>query len=386
MAQSTATKAKGTRQAKPRLHPLLAQYSEYASQGRVPKTDAKGANITRFDDVPPYFNKVTGGAGKDKLQLSRQAFSKARQAGREIIFLRNPRVVGTREEISAEAARAGVNPADLLQSGNVIDEASLSGIHAGFFGEESSRISSGKGRAAKDNAELDAKLEAVSRLADVRKSQKGQPKPAKTPKGAKSAKGAKVKNLLDRYNALPAGKALNVSKMTSTGTEVHQVNVPGEGSAAKNVSSGRFPRLYSNNENTYRQALVSLGLSPAEADAEAVQLRARLGGAAAASSVVAAVPPATVGAMSSIPVLGSAVRQATPPRGLAPVPSIVPGIVQPSVRGPSPVRAPSPVRVSTPVMAPLAPTARSSPVVPATTSPRGTGMGLIPSFPSTIRQ
>lgn len=383
MAAPAAPKAKGTRAPKPRLNPFDARASEWAQQGQVPKTNAKGDQIASFKQIPAYFNKATGGAGKDRLQLKRQAFSRARAVGRELVFLINPRVVGTRQEIEAQARLVNQDPNVLLRADNVITEASLDGAHAAYLQAETARIGLSKGATKAANAQLDAQLALVSQVADQRKALKGKlPKGPKSPKGGKGGKsaraGAPTKALLDRYNAATKeGKALVVSKLTSTGVGARQVaKAPGAGSKDKNAPSGRFPNLYSDNEATYRQALASMGLPAAEVDVEANLLRAQLAGAAVAPSALAMIPQAQVGSMV-MPAVGSLVRPAS--AGLSAVPSIAPPVVQPSTA----VRVPSPVRVATqPLVAPRA----SPPVVPVgASSPARISPTQIPAFTS-IRQ
>lgn len=375
MAQQVATRGRG-KQSKPRVLPLTESASRDAEAGIVRKTDREGKPISE-ERVAPYYNKVTGSAGKDKLQLNNNAFKQNREKkGRAIIFLRFPRVVGTREEIDAQIRAAGGNPAAYLDPNNVIDEAGAAGAMRALVEAEvlASRQRRGDTAAAREAVRVE--LDFVRHLADVRASKKGQPKAAKTPGGKKSTRGVPRGTLLERYNALPADKVLNVSNMTATGTKAKQDKVPGSASAVKNLPGGRFPRLYSNNVENYMAALVALGADQGTVASESALFRAQLG-AVAAQTVAPQVPQATVGTLAAPqlvqqPVFGAAiatsgVRPASPQR-LSAVPTAAP-------------RVPSPVRVATPLVAPAAAAPRiATPVIPATTSPR-----QIPSFSGGLR-
>lgn len=410
----TQGKGKGKGQGKSRRSyyaPLSLEASRDAEAGIVRTLDSTGALVGE-KRITPYYNRVystkrgplgevfQGKSGRDKLTLRKQSFENSR--ANPLIFLKAPRVVGTREELTAAITAAGGNINDYLAPNNMVDEASLLTHHRGTL-ESEVRAATEKRKSSKGlSASVLNDLNEILVLAAIRKAEKKVPKEKKSPRasGAQKSGGGRIKNLKDRLQAaLASGSVVDVSNMKETGAAAKTVSAPGAASGKKNVE-GAYAGIYSSNLANYRRALELLGADAAVVNQHATALQNRLsqaGTVGAAGAGVAA--PATLAA----PVLGGAL--APPPSlgqtgartsgrtlgSLGAVPTAAP------VRGASPrsgasvLGAPvlgSPV-LGAPVFgqtAPLAQAARSSGQLPPMGSPRAAAstQQVFPPFGSTV--
>ena|SRR5579863_5410543 len=340
MATQTSTKK---RQTKPHISIFSQAANDNASKGLIVTYNKEGGNQS-VKQTTPYYNKAGESAGRSTLRLSMRNFENNRKKGRNIVYLINPRVVGTMEELrkaydeDAAAFRAQgkqVSPFDVyLNPNNVITEESAKGVHRALV-ESEATVTKGRRKNTKDKEAADmVLLNQVLAMAAYRASQKGVPKPKKVAGGAASARrgGGRVKPVPEKYNGLAAGKVLDVSRMEASGAKTAPINVPGPGSAKKNLANGSYPKLYSSSAETYKQALLLLGLDEARASQESAMLAAQLVAQAAAPAVAApvmlgggfAAPPASVAAPLVVP------ARTSPSSLRVPVPTQVPVQVVPA--------------------------------------------------------
>jgi len=370
-----------------RLFPWTAENVENARRGIVLKTDRNG-NVVSSKQIPPYYNKVTGSAGKDHLQLAHNSFHgaltrKSKAGPRVLIFVPSLRLVGTEAELREQLRSAGASEAqlnDLLSHSRTINAETAVGSMKALLDDEVSVHKSFLASQKKQQDVIDADLDLVYQLHLDRAAERGKPKASKTPKsGDKSTRGSSRGSLIDRYNALEGDKVLDVSKMTAAGTAAKTRDVPGAGSLVKNLASGRFPKLYSNSADTYTAALRAFGLDAATAENETRAFRASLASAPVAAAA-AVVPPQPNIASFTMPV-SSGVRAApassSPSKGSL---GAVPSSSSPSRSGLGAVPSAALPRNGSPLLpnpTVPAPARINTPTVPALGSPRGV---QVPAF------
>lgn len=393
MAAAPATAAKkGGGPKKFRWSPFDQRAAKDAREGVIRNLGKEDVTVST-KSASPYFNLVTGVPGKNILRLNAKNFSNAREGKgkgktpRNIIFVLNERLVGTREEIvvainqiaqvfaaGRQQLPAGFNVDTILAAGNVVDEASAAGAMKGVVAQE---IAAVKGRKADSKVAIAAEMAQlieIYNLSVLRAAQKGQPKEKK--EGGKKSGGKGVTPLINKYNALTPGMALDVSRMTASGAQVStKFAIPGPGSTSqkRNVPNGPYPRLYSNSLANYVAALRMLGLSDADVQAQSAQLG--LGAATAAAPAQSVAVPQLGGYAAPLATqMIQVARAATPPR-------VASGSLQQPVLPPmvQPARAATPPRAGSPLIAPMA----GSPTRAATLPPMMGGAGSPRSAPAT---